>query len=70
MEAATVLSVKLRNLAAMLQTRPELASGVAARLEELADCVGHLEHSPIPQHMTAPLPIDGNVVRLARPAVR
>jgi hypothetical protein len=62
-----MLSVKLRNLAATLLQRPELAASVAAHLDELADCAAALEQASVPPHLLAAagiLPIDGNVVRL------
>jgi hypothetical protein len=68
-----MLSVKLRTLAAMLTQRPDLASAIAANIEELADCASHLEHSSVAPGLMAPseLPISGdNVVRLARKAGR
>lgn len=67
-----MLSTKLRNLAAVLADRPELAASVATHLDELADCASHLEQASIaPQVIAAGiLPIDGNVVRLQRRTVR
>jgi hypothetical protein len=62
-----MLSAKLRNLAAALLDRPELAASVAANLAELADCASHLEQASIGPHVLAAagiLPLDGNVVRL------
>ena len=52
-----MLSQKLRSLSATLLVRPVLAIDVANRLAELADSVSHLEHSPIPDHLTAPIPV-------------
>lgn len=62
-----MLSVKLRNLATMLQLRPDLAASVAANLDELADCATHIEQASIAPQLMAPgiLPISGdNVVRI------
>ena len=62
-----MLSLKMRNLAAMLLQRPELAASVAAYLDELADCASHLERASIAPQLMAPgvLPISGeNVVRI------
>lgn len=70
-----MLSTKLLTLAGMLReprANLHLIPTIAARLEELSDCVRHLEHSEIPPHLLSAgiVPLPANVVRFPGRAVQ
>jgi hypothetical protein len=61
-----MLANRLISLALTLRSRPDLSDSAATQLLELADCVRHLEHATVPQHLRAPspLPLPAGVVAL------
>jgi hypothetical protein len=59
-----MLASRLVSLSITLQQRPDLIAAVAAQLAELADCVRHLENSPVPPSLTGQFPADAGVIRL------
>lgn len=65
-----MLANRLVSLSITLQQRPDLIAAVAVQLAEIADCVRAIEHSPVPQHLMQPIPVDANVVRLQPRAAR
>ena len=59
-----MISNKLKALGAMLRMRPELAPTIAARLDELAECVQQLERAEVPPHLRDEVRTTDGVVKL------
>lgn len=59
-----MISHHLTSLAHMLRARPDLAGTIAARIDELAECVGQLERAEVPPHLRDEVRTTEGVVKL------